>query len=91
MPTRKTNPLALGVLQASDWQQIEGQDVGKLYEATSAAMEKIRAGKWTGVFLGEDGAALQSHQFRRSKTLPQPGRIRGAWKNLIRSSAGKID
>ena len=50
MPTRKTNPLALGVLQASDWQQIEGQDVGKLYEATRVAMEKIRAGNGPAFF-----------------------------------------
>jgi 2-oxoisovalerate dehydrogenase E1 component len=50
MPTRKTNPLVLGVLQASDWQQIEGQDVGKLYEATSAAIEKIRAGNGPAFF-----------------------------------------
>src|SRR5436853_2622574 len=27
MATRETNPLALGVLEASDWQQIDGQDV----------------------------------------------------------------
>src|SRR4029453_17040023 len=40
----------LGVLQASDWQQIEGQDVGKLYEVTSAAMEKIRAGNGPAFF-----------------------------------------
>jgi 2-oxoisovalerate dehydrogenase E1 component len=44
MPTRKTNPLALGVLQANDWQQIDGRDVQKVYEAASVAMEKIRAG-----------------------------------------------
>ena len=50
MPTRRTNPLVLGVLQASDWQQIEGQDVGKLYEATRAAMEKIRAGNGPAFF-----------------------------------------
>jgi 2-oxoisovalerate dehydrogenase E1 component len=50
MPTRKTNPLVLGVLQASDWQQIEGQDVGKLYEATRAAMEKIRVGNGPAFF-----------------------------------------
>src|SRR5438067_3102322 len=43
MPTRKTNPLALGVLQASDWQQIDGRDVQKVYDTASAAMEKIRA------------------------------------------------
>src|SRR6266705_2271053 len=50
MPTRKTNPLALGVLQASDWQQIDGSDVQKLYEAASMAMEKIRAGKGPAFF-----------------------------------------
>src|SRR5213592_2176056 len=50
MPTRKTNPLVLGVLQASDWQQIEGQDVGKLYEATRLAFEKIRAGNGPALF-----------------------------------------
>src|SRR5438552_6631700 len=44
MPTRETNPLVLGVLEASDWQQIDGQGVQKIYEAASAAMEKIRAG-----------------------------------------------
>src|SRR5438874_9208697 len=27
MATRETNPLALGVLEASDWQQIDGRDV----------------------------------------------------------------
>src|SRR5713101_7070908 len=44
MPTRKTNPLALGVLEASDWQQIDGRDVQKVYDTASAAMEKIRSG-----------------------------------------------
>jgi len=43
MPTRKTNPLALGVLQANDWQQIDGRDVQKVYDTASAAMKKIRA------------------------------------------------
>src|SRR5713101_2658276 len=50
MPTRETNPLVLGVLQASDWQQIDGHDVQKLYEAASAAMEKIRASKGPAFF-----------------------------------------
>ena len=44
MPTRKTNPLALGVLEASDWQQVDGRDVQKVYDTASVAMEKIRAG-----------------------------------------------
>src|SRR6266481_2401832 len=50
MPTRKTNPLALGVLQANDWQQIVGHDVQKVYEAASVAMEKIRAGRGPAFF-----------------------------------------
>jgi len=50
MPTRKTNPLVLGVLEASDWQQMDGRDVQKLYEAASMAMEKIRAGKGPAFF-----------------------------------------
>src|SRR5216110_1501759 len=50
MPTRETNPLVLGVLEASDWQQIDGQDVQKIYEAASAAMEKIRAGNGPAFF-----------------------------------------
>ena len=50
MPTRNTNPLVLGVLEASDWQQMDGRDVQKLYEAASMAMEKIRAGKGPAFF-----------------------------------------
>ena len=50
MPTRKTNPLALGVLQANDWQQIVGHDVQKVYEEASVAMEKIRAGQGPSFF-----------------------------------------
>jgi 2-oxoisovalerate dehydrogenase E1 component len=50
MPTRKTNPLALRVLDASDWQQIDGRDVQKVYDTASAAMEKIRAGSGPAFF-----------------------------------------
>src|SRR5436305_353289 len=50
MPTRETNPLVLGVLEASDWQQIDGQDAQKIYEAASAAMEQIRAGNGPAFF-----------------------------------------
>jgi 2-oxoisovalerate dehydrogenase E1 component len=50
MPTRKTNPLVLGVLEASDWQQMDGRDVQKLYEAASMTMEEIRAGKGPAFF-----------------------------------------
>src|SRR5437868_1735630 len=44
MPTRKTNPLALNVLEADNWRRIEGQDVQQVYDATAEAFEKIRAG-----------------------------------------------
>ena len=44
MPTRKTNPLALDILQQDNWRQIEGQDVQQVYDATAEAFEKIRGG-----------------------------------------------
>ena len=44
MPTRKTNPLALNVLEPDNWQQIEGQNVQQVYEATAEAFDKIRVG-----------------------------------------------
>src|SRR2546425_2920001 len=44
MPTRKTNPLALNVLEPANWRRIEGQDVQEVYDATAEAFEKIRAG-----------------------------------------------
>jgi 2-oxoisovalerate dehydrogenase E1 component len=43
-PTRKINPLALDVLQPSDWQHLEGQQVQKIYAAAFDAIAKIRAG-----------------------------------------------
>ena len=43
-PTRKTNPLALGVLEPDDWQQLAGEDVQGIYDAAQAAIEKMRAG-----------------------------------------------
>src|SRR5207244_7621022 len=44
MPTRKTNPLALNVLEPDNWRQIEGQNVQQIYDATAEAFDKIRAG-----------------------------------------------
>jgi 2-oxoisovalerate dehydrogenase E1 component len=44
MPTRKNNPLALNVLEPDNWRRIEGQDVQQIYDATTEAFEKIRAG-----------------------------------------------
>jgi 2-oxoisovalerate dehydrogenase E1 component len=44
MPTRKTNPLALDILEQDNWRQIEGQDVQQVYDATAEAFGKIRGG-----------------------------------------------
>src|SRR5215831_12502933 len=44
MPTRKTNPIALDILEQDNWRQIEGQDVQQVYDATAEAFEKIRGG-----------------------------------------------
>src|SRR5258708_2070396 len=43
-PTRKINPLALGVLEPDESHQLAGEDVQGIYDAPPRAMEKIRAG-----------------------------------------------
>jgi len=44
MPTRKTNPLALNVLELNNWRRIEGQNVQQIYDATAEAFQRIRSG-----------------------------------------------
>src|SRR5213080_1124224 len=44
MPTRKTNPLALNVLEPENWRRIDGQNVQQVYDSTTEAFDKIRAG-----------------------------------------------
>jgi 2-oxoisovalerate dehydrogenase E1 component len=44
MPTRKTNPLALSVLDSENWRRIDGEKVQLVYDATAEAFDKIRAG-----------------------------------------------
>jgi 2-oxoisovalerate dehydrogenase E1 component len=44
MPTRKTNPLALNVLDSENWRRIDGQNVQQVYDSTAEAFDKIRAG-----------------------------------------------
>ncbi len=44
MPTRKTNPLALNILERDNWREVEGQDVQQVYDAAAEAFEKIRDG-----------------------------------------------
>src|SRR5438128_503473 len=43
-PTRKINPLALGVLEPNEWQQLTGEGVQQIYDAAANALEKMRAG-----------------------------------------------
>jgi 2-oxoisovalerate dehydrogenase E1 component len=43
-PTRKINPLALGVLEPDEWTQIAGEDVQGIYDAAASAIEKMREG-----------------------------------------------
>src|SRR6266850_1258473 len=39
MPTRKTNPLVLGVLQPNDWLEVDGTNVQEVYDVASQAIE----------------------------------------------------
>src|SRR3954471_12391609 len=43
-PTRKINPLALGVLPKDQWQQLDGGKVDEVHAAAVSAFEKIRSG-----------------------------------------------
>ncbi|PYL62545.1 MAG: hypothetical protein DMF24_03605 [Verrucomicrobia bacterium] len=42
MPTRKTNPLALNVLESDNWRRIDVENVQQVYDATAEAFDKIR-------------------------------------------------
>ena len=43
-PTREINPRALDVVQPNDWRELDGADVGKIYEETAKAFAHIHAG-----------------------------------------------
>jgi 2-oxoisovalerate dehydrogenase E1 component len=43
-PTRKINPLALGVLKPDEWRELAGEAVQEIYDAAANALEKMRAG-----------------------------------------------
>jgi 2-oxoisovalerate dehydrogenase E1 component len=59
-PTRKINPLALDVLQPSDWHHLEGQQVQDIYDAAAEAIGKLRAGSGP-VFFWVKMERLSSH------------------------------
>src|SRR5436853_6283920 len=44
-PTREINPRALDVVQPNDWRELDGADVGQIYEEAAKAFAHIRAGK----------------------------------------------
>src|SRR5881275_1501815 len=44
-PTRKINPRALDVVQPNDWRELDGANVGEMYEQAAEALAHIRAGK----------------------------------------------
>jgi len=44
-PTRKINPRALDVVQSNDWRELDGANVGEMYEQAAEALAHIRAGK----------------------------------------------
>src|SRR5947209_717021 len=44
-PTRKINPLALGILEPNEWLELAGEDVQGIYDAAASSIEKMRAGK----------------------------------------------
>ena len=43
-PTRKINPLAMGVLQPNDWIEVDGTNVQEVYDVSSKAIEALRTG-----------------------------------------------
>src|SRR5260370_27401804 len=43
-PTRKINPLALGVLEHDEWCELAGEEDQQIYDAAANAIEKMRAG-----------------------------------------------
>jgi 2-oxoisovalerate dehydrogenase E1 component len=59
-PTRKINPLALGVLQPNDWIDVDGTNVQTVYDIASKAIEGLRAGKGP-CFLWVKMERLSSH------------------------------
>src|SRR5436190_19494083 len=59
-PTRKINPLALGVLQPSDWLEVDGTNLQEVHDVASQAIEGLRAGNGP-VFLWVKMERLSSH------------------------------
>lgn len=59
-PTRKINPLAIGVLQSNDWIEVDATNVQTVYDIATKAIEGLRAGKGPS-FLWVKMERLSSH------------------------------
>ena len=59
-PTKNITPKALDVFQPNDWQEVDGSDVQKIYDAGVAAFEKMRKGGGPA-FLWVNMERLSSH------------------------------
>ena len=67
-PTRKTNPLALEVLNKAQWQTVDGHDPEAVHAATQSAIAKLRAGHGP-IFLWVKLERLSSHTSSDDHTL----------------------
>src|SRR6266566_262587 len=90
MPTRKTNPLALNVLESDNWRQIEGQNVQQIYEATAEAFEKIRGGGGP-FFSGSQWNGSRVTRVPMIKNFTVAMRNCVSSKHSIRSNVGRTD
>ncbi|NBX59278.1 MAG: thiamine pyrophosphate-dependent dehydrogenase E1 component subunit alpha, partial [Opitutaceae bacterium] len=67
-PTRKTNPLVLGVLDRAQWAELDGADTVAVHAAGQAALAKLRAGEGP-VLLWTKMERLASHTSSDDHTL----------------------
>lgn len=67
-PTRKTNPLAIDVLNKSLWRTIDGSDLEAVHAETQKAIAQLRAGEGP-VFLWAKVERLSSHTSSDDHTL----------------------
>ncbi|PZR74179.1 MAG: hypothetical protein DLM73_08705 [Chthoniobacterales bacterium] len=99
-PTRKINPLALDVLQPSDWQEIDGSDVQQIYDAGTKAFESMRAGGgpaffWVNMERLSSHTSSDDHKLYRSeeelKDLEKADPLRAWSEHLIAEGAITAD
>ncbi|MFZ5497206.1 MAG: thiamine pyrophosphate-dependent enzyme [Verrucomicrobiota bacterium] len=67
-PTRRTNPLALQVVNPAQWQQVDGSDPVAVHAAAQQALAALRAGQGP-VFLWVKMERLSSHTSSDDHTL----------------------